>query len=113
MSRLLSPSTFFKLLLVFLAFPAIAQAAEDGAALFKTKCAACHGQDGSGNTAMGKKQKVRDLGSAEVQKQTDAQLTDIIANGGAEKKPAHAYKKKGLTDEQINALVAFIHSLKK
>ncbi len=83
--------------------------AEDGAALFKTKCSACHGQDGSGNTAIGKKSAIRDLRSADVQKQTDAQLTAIIADGNG--KPAHAFKKKGMTDVQIKALVAHIRSI--
>lgn len=99
------------LALVFLLFGAAIANAEDGAALFKAKCAACHGQDGSGNTTMGKKAGLRDLGSAEVQKQTDAELTAIIAEGQG--KPAHAYKKKGVTDAQIAALVAHIRSLKK
>ena len=95
--------------LLVAAAPAVA--AEDGAALFKTKCAACHGQDGSGNTAIGKKSALRNLGSAEVQKQTDAELTAVIADGKG--KPAHAYKKKGMTDEQVKALVAHIRSLAK
>lgn len=98
------------LALVTLPFAAAANA-EDGAALFKAKCAACHGQDGGGNTTVGKKAGLRDLGSAEVQKQTDAELTSIVADGKG--KPAHAYKKKGVTDEQIAALVAHIRSLKK
>ncbi len=83
--------------------------ADDSASLFKTKCAACHGADGSANTSMGKALKIRDLGSADVQKQTDAQLTEIISNG---KSPMPAYKGK-LTDDQIKGLVAYIRSLKK
>jgi mono/diheme cytochrome c family protein len=81
----------------------------DGAALFKTKCAACHGADGSGDTAMGKTLKIRDLRSADVQKQTDAQLTEITTNG---KGKMPAYKGK-LTDEQIKQLVAVIRDLAK
>ncbi len=83
--------------------------ADDSASLFKTKCAACHGADGSGDTSMGKALKIRDLGSAEVQKQTDAQLTEIVSNG---KSPMPAYKGK-LTEDQIKGLVAYIRSLKK
>jgi cytochrome c6 len=81
----------------------------DGAALFKTKCAACHGADGSGDTAMGKTLKIRDLRSADVQKQTDAQLTEITTNG---KGKMPAYKGK-LTDEQLQQLVAVIRDLAK
>lgn len=89
---------------------ASAAQAEDAAPLFKAKCAACHGQDGSGDTAIGKKQALRDLRAADVQKQSDAELTGVIAEGKAGK-AAHAYKKKGLTDDQIKALVAHIRSI--
>jgi mono/diheme cytochrome c family protein len=81
----------------------------DGAGDFKAKCAMCHGADGTGSTATGKALKVRDLGSADVQGQTDAQLNDIVTNGKG-KMPAY---KGQLTDEQIKELVAFIRSLAK
>lgn len=81
----------------------------DGAGDFKAKCAMCHGADGTGSTATGKALKVRDLGSADVQGQTDAQLNDIVTNG---KGKMPAYKGK-VTDEQIKELVAFIRSLAK
>ena len=42
----------------------------DAAADYKAKCATCHGPDGKGDTAMGKTMKVKDLGSADVQKQS-------------------------------------------
>jgi cytochrome c551 len=58
---------------------------------------------------MGKTLKVPDLGSDDVQKQTDAQLTEITANG---KGKMPAFKGK-LTDDQIKQLVGYIHSLKK
>jgi hypothetical protein len=53
------------------------------------------------------------LKSDQVQKKTDAELTDMIANGGPGKKAAHAFEKKGLTADQVKELVAFIRSLKK
>jgi mono/diheme cytochrome c family protein len=85
--------------------------AQDAPTLYKTKCAACHAADGTGNTTMGKSLGAKDLGSAEVQKQTDAQLTDSITNGtGGGKMPA--YKGK-LTDDQIKGLVGYIRSLAK
>ena len=80
--------------------------AADGAALYKTKCFACHGEKGNGDTVMGKKLGVRNLGSADVQKQTDAVLTGIIANG-KQKMPAYAGK---LADPDIKALVATIRT---
>jgi cytochrome c6 len=90
-----------------LAFSAAARA--DGAGDFKAKCAMCHGADGSGSTATGKALKVRDLGSADVQGQTDAELTAIITDG---KNKMPAYKGK-LTDDQIKGLVAYVRGLAK
>src|SRR5271167_1000175 len=84
--------------------------AQDAAALYKSKCAACHGPDGSGNVPTGKALGVTDLTSGDVQKQTDAQLTDSIANGKGKKMPA--YKSK-LTDDQIKGLVGYIRALAK
>jgi mono/diheme cytochrome c family protein len=81
----------------------------DAAADYKAKCATCHGPDGKGDTAMGKTMKVKDLGSAEVQKQSDADLTTIIEKG---KKPMPGYEGK-LTKEQIDSVVKYVRSLKK
>ena len=90
-------------------FGAAAQADSAGEALYKTKCAVCHGPDGKGETAIGKANKIRDLSSAEVQKQTDDQLAGIIGNGKG-KMPAYG---KSLKADQIKDLVAFLRTLKK
>lgn len=86
------------------------RAADDPAALFKTKCAACHGPDGSGGTPTGKAMGTPDLRSDDVQKQTDAQLIESTTNGKGKKMPA--YKGK-LTDDQIKGLVGYIRELGK
>ncbi len=83
--------------------------AEGGAETFKAKCAACHGATGTGDTTMGKNLKIRDLGSADVQKQSDADLNGIITKGKG-KMPAYDGK---LTKEQIDGLVKYIRTLKK
>jgi cytochrome c6 len=102
-------STAVALVAVLSLFNAPVRAQNDGAGLFKAKCAACHGADGSGNTSVGKSMKIRDLHSADVQKQTDAQLTDIITAG---KGAMPAYKGK-LTDDQIKQLVGYVRELAK
>jgi len=89
--------------------PRASRAAEDGGALFKAKCAVCHGANGEGKPAL----KAPNLTSDEAKKLSDADLTDMIANGGKEKKAAHAFSKKGVTDEQVKALVAYIRELQK
>lgn len=82
-------------------------AAADNAAVYKAKCAACHGAEGDGQTTMGKKMNLRDLRSPEVQKQSNAELTKIITDG---KSKMPAYKAK-LTAEEIKGLVAFMREL--
>jgi mono/diheme cytochrome c family protein len=80
----------------------------DGAAAYKTKCAGCHGADGSGATPVGKTMKLRDLRSAEVQKMSDARLSSIISNGKG-KMPPYG---KSLSRADIGALLGFIRTLK-
>jgi mono/diheme cytochrome c family protein len=105
-----SLSAILLLALPSLIFVPSSRAADDPAALYKAKCAACHAADGSGNSATGKALATPDLRSDDVQKQTDAQLTDSIANGKGKKMPA--YKGK-LTDDQIKELVSYIRDLGK
>jgi mono/diheme cytochrome c family protein len=75
-----------------------------GEAMFKAKCAGCHGADAKGKEAM----KTRDMSSADVQKQSDAELTAIIT-GGKGKMPAY----KTLSADQVKDLVSYLRSLKK
>ncbi len=82
---------------------------EDAAAVFKTKCAMCHGPDASGNTAMGKKFNIKDLHAPEVQKKTDAELKTLITKG-QNKMPAFEGK---LTAAEIAQLADYVHKLKK
>jgi len=82
--------------------------AQDAAATFKAKCAMCHGADGKGSP-IGLKMGAHDFTSADVQKQTDAQLTDVITKG-KNKMPAYDGK---LKDTEIKDLVGYIRSLAK
>jgi cytochrome c6 len=86
-----------------------ARSQSGGEALYKTKCAACHGPDGKGETAIGKANKLRDFGSPDVQKQSDEELSGIVTAGKG-KMPAYG---KSLKAEQIKDLVAFIRTFKK
>jgi len=89
--------------IVALTLPAMAA---DGAAVYKAKCAMCHGADGSKvNAAMG----IRSLGSAAVQKQSDAQMIEIVTKGKG-KMPGYGTR---LSAVEIKAAVSFIRTLKK
>ena len=79
--------------------------AADGAAIFKTKCAACHGADGTKSMpAMG----VKPLTSPEVKSKSEAQLITAVTNGEG-KMPAFSGK---LSSDEIKAAVAHVRSLK-
>lgn len=93
--------------LVWIAQPSISSAM-DGPAVYQSRCASCHGMDGSG-TAGGKKMGVRDFASAEVTKQTDAQLAEAISKG-RKKMPGFA---KSLKPAEITEQVAFVRALGK
>jgi mono/diheme cytochrome c family protein len=82
--------------------------ADGGADTFKAKCSMCHGADGKGETSMGKTLKLRDLGSADVQSQSDSDLKGIITNGKG-KMPKYDGK---LTSDQISDVVKYIRTLK-
>jgi len=104
-------STMFLIGAVVLLLPhaARANAGADGAAIFKSKCAICHGPDGKGQTATGKSLKVKDLSSKKVQKQSNEELQKIVTNG---KGTMPAYKAT-LDQASIDAVIAFIRTLKK
>ncbi|HKN72490.1 MAG TPA: cytochrome c [Terriglobales bacterium] len=88
-------------LAVILALPPSAHA-QDAAALYKSKCAMCHGPDG-------KKTAGHDFTSAAVQKESDADLDAVITNGKPPKMPKYGDK---LKPEEIKGLVAYIRTLK-
>jgi mono/diheme cytochrome c family protein len=83
---------------------------EQGKAVFMKRCKMCHGADGEGNPAIARMMKVEfhPMASDYVQQKTDAQLKDIILKGKG-KMPAV----KGITDEEISDVIAYIHSLGK
>jgi len=87
--------------------PALAGNADDSAAAqsFKSNCVVCHGADGTG-TPTGKSLKAPDLHSDAVQKMTDQQIEDQIANGKNNMPPF----KSTLSKDQIAALAAYVHS---
>ncbi len=81
--------------------------ASPGAATFKAKCAGCHGADAAGDTVMGKKFKLRDLRSADVQKRSDDDLAALITTG---KTPMPAFGKT-LDAAAIHEIVVYIRSI--
>jgi mono/diheme cytochrome c family protein len=92
----------------FTVLSASARADNTAEATFKAKCASCHGPDGKGETPAGKAMKAGDFASEDVQKMSDADLSDAIMKGKG-KMPAF----KTLTPDQVKDLVAYIRALGK
>jgi len=82
-----------------LALPAFAQ---DGAATYKTKCAACHGPEGQGK--VGPALKGTSL--------TADQISDLLTKGNDAKKPPHKKAMASLSADDAKALAAFVKALK-
>ncbi|HLZ42801.1 MAG TPA: cytochrome c [Candidatus Sulfotelmatobacter sp.] len=94
---------------LFLIVPNLSWAADDGATIYKTKCAACHGADLAGKPAA----KIPSLVSDDAKKASDADLTDAIANGGKDKKAMHAFANKGMPPDHVKMVIAYIRDAQK
>ncbi len=100
------PIAMLVLAIAIAASPAAGQGDAAGADVYKAKCATCHGQDGSGNTPVGKSLQVADLRSAAVQSKSDAELIQSVTEG----KGNMPGFKGNITDDEIHAVVKFIRS---
>ena len=77
-------------------------AADDGAAIYKNKCAGCHGPDGGGK--VGPALKGTQL--------SEDQIVDVLTKGAEGKKAPHGKPVAGLTADQAKAVAAYVKSLK-
>jgi len=103
------------LVVAVLAITAMSANAADGKALYDKECKKCHGEDGKGQTTMGKKMGAKDY--------TDAKVQDAVTDEKAFKAVKEGYKDKdgkvlmkpaeGLSDDDIKAIVKHLRSFKK
>jgi mono/diheme cytochrome c family protein len=100
--------------IVGLALCGVNAMADDAKAIFDKECAKCHGQDGKGDTKMGKKLGIKDLTDAKVQASfTDEKAFKAIKEGIKDGDKTLMKAAEGLTDDQIKALVAYVRKFKK
>lgn len=94
---------------------ALSAGAADAAALYKKECAKCHGEDGKGQTMMGKKIKAKDYTDAKVQAEvTDEAAAKAIKEGLKDKDGKVLMKPMPtLTDEEVKGLVKHMRGFKK
>jgi mono/diheme cytochrome c family protein len=99
-AKLLVPIVAITLIACFtVAQPALAQ---DGAATFKAKCAACHGAEGQGK--VGPALKGTSL-SAD-------QIANLLTKGDDAKKPPHKKPMGSLSADDAKAVAEYVKSLK-
>ena len=79
-------------------------AADEGATLYKKKCAGCHGASGEGKSAM----KAPALKGTALDA---SQITDHITKGEPSSKAPHNKRMSGLTDEQAKAIADYVKTL--
>jgi mono/diheme cytochrome c family protein len=92
----------FACLVVLTAFSSFAFA-QDGAAIYKAKCAVCHGADGAGKPKLGSK-------LVATTKSEDTIVTLLIKGGAAKGK--HIKPIDGMTADQAKAVADYVKSLR-
>jgi len=90
---------------LLLAIPTASWSANDGAALYKAKCAGCHGASGEGKPAM--KAPALKGTALDVDK-----ITQHITKGEPESKAPHKKGIAGVTEEQARSIAEFVKTLK-
>lgn len=91
-------------MLLVVSGPLIAQ--ENAEENYNKKCAVCHGKDGLGNTAKGKKVHVKDV--HENMKDSEAAMIKVVTDGKGDDMDSY---KDQFTPAQIKALVDYYRSL--
>jgi len=81
-----------------------------GKAVYDKSCKSCHGADGTANPNIAKMMKVEinDLGSADVQTRSDADLKKAVTDGQGKMKPI-----KSVAGKDLDNVIAYVRSLKK
>ena len=92
------------LVILFLMTATVSRAADQGAALYKSKCSGCHGAKGEGKPAV----KAPALKGTAL----DAgQIADQITKGKPESKAPHNKGMAGVSDDQAKAIADYVKTL--
>ena len=89
--------------------------AADAAANWSEHCAKCHGENGKGDTKMGKKLAIADLTDAKVQEKfSDDAAVKAMKDGVKDKEGKLAMKPiENVSETDMKALVGYVRGLRK
>jgi mono/diheme cytochrome c family protein len=92
----------FTMFVAVVAFASSMAFAEDGAAIYKAKCAMCHGAAGEGKVGPALKGTTK----------SEADIVAFLTKGADGKKAPHSKPIAGLTADQASAVAGYVKSLK-
>lgn len=95
------------LAVVFSMASAVGFAQSGGEAIYKAKCATCHGAAGTPSAGMAKMMGIKAASDADIQKLSVDQIATAVKDGKGKMKPI-----AGLTDAQIKDVSTFYKGLK-
>jgi len=84
----------------------------DGKAIYTTNCVKCHGEDGKGQTKMGKKLEIRDFTKAETWSSFDDEDAFKAVKNGIKRDGEQVMGYK-MPDDDIKASIDYMKSLQK
>lgn len=88
---------------------AAATTSTDGAEVYQSICATCHGADGHPTAAMTARLNVRDLSSAELRARVTPALVEAQVRSGSKNKLMPSFE-GALSDAQIRAVAQYVAS---
>jgi mono/diheme cytochrome c family protein len=81
--------------------------AQDGAAIYKSKCAMCHGPSGTPSAGMAKAMGIKPVSDPSIAALTADQVAAAVKNGKGKMKPV-----AGLSDADVKSVSAYFKTLK-
>ncbi len=81
--------------------------AQDGSAIYKSKCQACHGAAGTPSPGMAKMMGIKPVSDASIQALSADQVAATVKTGKGKMKPI-----AGLSDAEVKAVSSFFKTLK-
>ncbi len=95
---------FFAVLVFLISAPLSILAADEGADIYKTKCAMCHGEKGEGKPAM-------KMPAVKGTQMTAEQIVNYLTTGVAGKRMPHMKPISGLTADQAKSVAEYVKTL--